>query len=718
MERVISPSLFQGPLRFSLFKVVLMRITTVRIIVQVLVMALFMTLVFITTFSYMNEMPALKFWVSKFLEIDPLVAMATSITTGTLYKGLIWSLILLIPTLFLGRIFCNWICPYGIMHQFTGWVFNTRNAKQKIESNRYRKIYAIKYYILIGMIIAAIFGSLQIGLLDPICLLHRSFTASLLPAMNMPEPVSNVVGDPKVHQLGWIIGFFILFLVGMNLVIPRFFCRVLCPLGATLGVLSRFAVWRIERDPNKCTDCDLCLQSCEGASDPHTQLRKSECFVCFNCIEDCPHDALSFAVLPKKKHEIAWPDLPRRRAIFAAVVGFLFFPFARLSGRTTKDFSTKVVRPPGSVEELEFLERCIKCDQCIRVCPTNVLQPAMFESGVEGLWTPIMNFRMGFCQLNCTACGQVCPTGAIQRLSIEEKLGLGPYEEQGPVKLGTAHYDHGRCLPWSKNIPCVVCEEVCPTSPKAIHSEHMKLLVREGKKQVMFASPTTVTLADYPPPGQAIGEPCSFRLDEYRGDQTTKYFVEIIHRDGTNETHRILGNDGDTLKIGELDPETGELVVGSQFNKIPVRAAVAAIHLEFKVPKIDTELCIGCGICEMECPVVGDRRAVYVTAEGETRSQDYLERDRNRSLRLLKTADAGSAAGGTSRLSLDSLIASNTKPASRTSGGCCGGSSSSGGGCGCSSKKPEPAPEPSMAKLMDLGCDDGNGGVDLRKLLM
>jgi ferredoxin len=481
-------------------------------------------------------------------------------------------------------------------------------------------------------------------------------------------PTEWVYVRPHMHQLGWVVGFVLLFFVAMNLVIPRFFCRVVCPLGATLGVLSRFAIWRIERDPHKCTDCDLCLQSCEGASDPQTQLRKSECFVCFNCIEDCPHDALSFALLPKPKHEIAWPDLPKRKAIFAAVAGVLFYPFARLSARTTKDFSTKVIRPPGSVEEQEFLERCIKCDQCIRVCPTNVLQPAMFEAGLEGIWTPIMNFRVGFCQLNCTACGQVCPTGAIQRLSIEEKLGLGDYVDDGPVKLGTAHYDHGRCLPWSKNIPCVVCEEVCPTSPKAIHSEYKQLLVRDGKKQIMLASPTTVTLADYPPPGRPFGEPCTFRPTEYRGDETTSYHVQIIHRDGTSETHRIINNDGDTLMIGDLDPDTGELLTGNRFAKIAQRGAIAAIHLEFKVPKIDTQLCIGCGLCEKECPVVGDRRAVYVTAEGETRSQDYLERDRNRSLRLNKTASAAppngsrmaNAATGSAptTLSLTALIAS------------------------------------------------------------
>jgi polyferredoxin len=640
-----------------------MRITTVRIIVQMAMMSLFLAFVFVTTFAWLEEAPALKFWVSKYLEINPLVAISTAITTHTLYKGLAWALLLLIPTLFLGRIFCNWICPYGIMHQFTGWLFNKRIAKERIESNRYRKLYAVKYYILAGMIVAAIFGSLQIGLLDPICLLHRSFSASILPALNMPDAVSKVVGDPKEHQLAWVIGFVLLFLVGMNLVIPRFFCRVLCPLGATLGILSRWSVWRIERDPNKCTDCDLCLQSCEGASDPHTQLRKSECFVCFNCIEDCPHDALSFALLPKRKHEVAWPDVPKRRVLLAGVVGVLFYPFAKLAGRSTTDFSTKVVRPPGSVEEREFLERCIKCDQCIRVCPTNVLQPAMFESGLEGVWTPIMNFRMGFCQLNCTACGQVCPTGAIQRLTIEEKLGYGKYAEQGPVKLGTAHYDLGRCLPWSKNIPCVVCEEVCPTSPKAIHSEYGQMQVRDGKKQVTSATPVTVTLADYPLPGMPFGDPCTFRPGQFKGDQTTSYHIRVVHRDGTSETHRILDNDLDTILIGEMDLASGDVTNGSRFHKQPIRNAIVAINLEFKLPKIDIELCIGCGLCEMECPVVGDRRAVYVTAEGETRSQNYLQRERNRSVRLLKSASTAPSrpTGNTTLVDLSGMIAKPVK---------------------------------------------------------
>ena len=107
-------------------------------------------------------------------------------------------------------------------------------------------------------------------------------------------------GSPhqRIFYASWFVGLVIVGLVGMNLVIPRFFCRVLCPLGAFLGFLSRFAIWRIDRDRTRCTDCNLCLAHCEGASDPQAALRKSECFVCFNCIDDCPEDALSFSFMP------------------------------------------------------------------------------------------------------------------------------------------------------------------------------------------------------------------------------------------------------------------------------------------------------------------------------------------------------------------------------------------------------------------------------------
>ena len=154
-----------------------------------------------------------------------------------------------------------------------------------------------------------------------------------------------------------------------------------------------------------------------------------------------------------------------------------------------------------------------------------MLQPSTFaEAGLEGLWTPVMNFEVGFCQLGCTLCSEVCPTGAIQKISVEEKLGVAEHAEDGPISLGTAFFDRGRCLPWAMETPCVVCEEVCPTTPKAIGS----------------------------------------------------YDEEFERWDGTTVT----------------------------LNK----------------PYMRPELCIGCGICEHECPVAG-QRAVRVSAVGETRSK-------------------------------------------------------------------------------------------------
>jgi polyferredoxin len=534
---------------------------------EALFLGLFLFFLFITDLRYLKGWP-----VSLFLEATPLVAVATALTTHTIYRNLVWGLVIIAITMMLGRVWCNWMCPFGILHHFFGWIGNRRNTKQMIEVNRYRKIYAIKYYILAVMIAMAslwiiptaidapgqIWGAyqgaelrqtgfarvmaavetgvsrsaeehkrsnstLQIGLLDPIALTGRSMTTSVLPSVHKASEL--VYTEPREYWQAWVVGLiFIGFLVA-NWWIPRFFCRVVCPLGALLGIFSKFALWRIDRDPVRCTDCDLCLKSCEGASDPQGDLRKSECFVCLNCIDDCPHDALSFRFLPRKASEVAYPAVGRRELVLSGLFGLLFFPMTRLSGGVRKNFQRGVIRPPGSVAEDEFLRRCIKCDQCIRVCPTNVLQPALFEAGLEGLWTPIMISKMGWCELNCTLCSQVCPTGAIREISIAEKLGIGPFEGKGPVKTGTAFYNQGRCLPWAMDTSCVVCEEVCPVSPKAIFTRN----------------------------------------------------VEVTDRWGAT--------------------------------------------IELKRPYIDPVKCIGCGICEHECPVKDDP-AVYVTAIGESRSKD------------------------------------------------------------------------------------------------
>jgi MauM/NapG family ferredoxin protein len=202
-----------------------------------------------------------------------------------------------------------------------------------------------------------------------------------------------------------------------------------------------------------------------------------------NCIEDCPEDAIHYG-LAREQSSVHTPvDVNRRRLIETAVAGIVLFPMMRSVVTAQTDPQHRVIRPPGSIPEKEFLSRCIKCGECMRVCPTNVIQPALLEGGFEALWTPILMNKIGYCEFNCVLCSRVCPTGAIVSLSVEKKVGKPPYQK--PLKIGTAFYDRGRCLPWAMNIECIVCEEVCPTSPKAIWFQTAEVKLRGDKTKLL-----------------------------------------------------------------------------------------------------------------------------------------------------------------------------------------------------------------------------------------
>src|SRR5262252_2592050 len=173
--------------------------------------------------------------------------------------------------------------------------------------------------------------------------------------------------------------------------------------------------------------------------------------MCMNCENACPEDVIKFRFLPNRKSAITKPDTQRRTLVATAAAGAAFIPAARIADSLDVNYHAKVIRPPGAVEERAFLERCIRCAECMKVCPNNALHPAMFEAGIEGLWTPILIARIGYCEHSCVLCGQVCPTGAIQKITELQKTGKDEKtgKEQKPIAMGTAMYDHGRCLPWA-----------------------------------------------------------------------------------------------------------------------------------------------------------------------------------------------------------------------------------------------------------------------------
>lgn len=443
-----------------------------------------------------------------FFDIDPLITITTWLATGTIYKGLIFSLIILSFTMIMGRFFCGWICPLGTINHLVGSLKPSLKSVKRIDKNKLSSAQSLKYYILIALMISAFLGSLQIGLLDPNSFLWRSLATSVLPAFSYAwQSISSfiyslhipyvfiiidylnhffyklaIAGRIFFYHYGWLIGLIFLLVLYLNRIVPRFWCRYICPLGALLGYFSKLSIFGLEKRDDKCDDCNICLLGCQGGANPQgkTKWISSECMMCFNCYESCPQGALKFKFFPKNKETTAdMVDITRRKVLISLGAGIAFIPLSRASDKIEKNYNPYLIRPPGAIEEKDFLRKCIKCGECMKICPTNALHPALLEGGIEGLWSPILIPRIGYCENTCVLCGYACPTEAIKELTEEEKLGTNG---KPGIKIGLASIDRGRCLPWALKIPCIVCEEHCPTSPKAIYLEETIIKDRNGKE--------------------------------------------------------------------------------------------------------------------------------------------------------------------------------------------------------------------------------------------
>ncbi len=488
----------------------------------------------------------LNYPVTFFFQIDPLIWLTSFVSGHQWIKGFGWALGIVVLTLFLGRIFCGFICPFGTIHHLMSYVKPSLKGQGMINANQKRPDQKYKYVILMLFLTASLLGLNFTGLLDPMAFLFRSLSLAVFPGLgtgikeifdlmaqsdikilNFISYSGEVIVSPvfgygyKAFQSAWLIGTLFLMILLLNRIRPRFWCRTLCPLGALLGVFARFSILRLEKDPDKCTECQLCITACQGAASPvpDQEWEPAECMFCFNCFNACPENAVAFKLRWPPKVNKA-PDVGRRAVLGSLVGGVSLSLFGKLDGRIHKVSDARLIRPPGSLPEKDFLKLCQRCGLCMKVCPTNVINPTLSEAGMAGFWTPNLIMIQGYCEYTCTLCSSVCPTGAIQHLSVKEKI-------ESPVRIGSAYIDRGRCLPWSGNGPCIVCEEHCPTSPKAI------------------------------------------RLNK-----------------GT-----YLSPDGKTVRV--------------------------------KLPYVNLKSCVGCGICENKCPVIG-KPAIRVIAAGESRSLNNL----------------------------------------------------------------------------------------------
>jgi len=395
------------------------------------------------------------------------------------------------------------------------------------------RLRVVKYVVLVAIAVMAALTSMTLLVLDPISLLTRTATTSLIPGfdyvvtsveywLNGWGPGSSAVSWFEAHFRGNVlpvyqphyaqaVALFLMFLaiVLLNVFADRFWCRYLCPLGALLGLFAKVQVLRpIVGDG--CNRCAACARACRvdaievtagglaasaagagragsagdgsEAAGPGARVVTSECTMCLDCLVACPeHEAMSFG-LARRPGPWTTYDPSRRQFVAAAAAGAGTVALLG-TGVWRGPVNPGLIRPPGAQDEGAFLSHCLRCSECMKVCPTSGLQPSLGQGGLEALWTPVLASRLGYCDFSCTACGHVCPSGAIPKLALEKKR---------KQVIGLAVIDRNRCLPWALDTPCAVCQEMCPIPDKAIVLTGEHLITRPDGTQDYLARPKVV----------------------------------------------------------------------------------------------------------------------------------------------------------------------------------------------------------------------------------
>ena len=407
---------------------------TVRWIIQLLFLALFISFFSLTKYGQPFGIQNL------FFRLDPLILIVISIAYRTLIVAALLSVIVIIGTVLGGRFFCGYVCPLGTVLDMC----HRAAAVQKRTDTVFRNG---KYAILLFLIISALIGSSFLHFFDPLVILERSLTLLMFPVVSYFAAFVTLV-SPAVFTETSLALLTLLVILTLSVIFPRFWCRSLCPLGGFLAFLSRFSLFRFFFEDG-CSECGICTSVCPtSAINYETQtIDSTECISCLRCYYECPQQTITYA----PHFSIAKTDFQRRHVASAFLASIIAVPLVRSLLHTR--LNGRLIRPPGAIPEPDFINVCIHCGKCMKVCPTNGLQPCVFEAGINGLWTPRLVPKIGGCEKNCNMCGHVCPTSAIRKLDLEEKT---------YAKVGTAVIDRSRCIAWEQDKVCLICDEACP----------------------------------------------------------------------------------------------------------------------------------------------------------------------------------------------------------------------------------------------------------------
>jgi ferredoxin len=392
-----------------------------------------------------------------FLLLDPLLSISAALAARAWVWSLAGAAAVLLVGMILPRWFCGYVCPLGTMIDGFDWLVSGRVTRFRTGAEGWWV--NLRYYVLAVVLAAAACGVLLSGFVAAIAIVTRGMLFLFGPAqMGLLKGWYLVPAMNAGHYVSIVL---FLMVLGLGLLRPRFWCAYVCPTGAllSLGNLLRLTDRKVEAT---CIECGRCLATCSfDAIGPDYSTRALNCTFCQVCGGVCPSHSINFSarwsnarLKPASRKAGARPSFSRRGFLFGTVGALASGAAAgaALAHERAGRAESFPIRPPGSLPERRFRQQCVRCGECFKVCPNNVLQPAGFELGLDGLWTPKAVPDWAGCKPSCNNCGQVCPTGAIRALPLEEKLA---------ARMGLAQVNKKTCLPYAGREDCRICVDEC-----------------------------------------------------------------------------------------------------------------------------------------------------------------------------------------------------------------------------------------------------------------
>lgn len=267
--------------------------------------------------------PAFASWVAG-VQIIPAI-QAMSVVTFV-----VWLLV----TLMFGRVYCSSVCPFGTLQDIFARIPRLTSRQASRRRYRYRRpAYRFQYAMLIVALIALMGGIPKlIALLDPYSVYTHIIGKTVRPlgecAANGIAAAGDATGLWSLAQVKIVVGSAAgMFVASALLVIVgavaaatgRSICNTVCPVGTTLGLVSRYSIFQVEIDTDRCIHCNRCVDVCKASciNPADSSVDGARCVTCFDCLPVCPNDAIRYTSARKRLSDVMMQrvDKPGKAAV-------------------------------------------------------------------------------------------------------------------------------------------------------------------------------------------------------------------------------------------------------------------------------------------------------------------------------------------------------------------------------------------------------------------